>query len=83
MEPVIREGDIVVCSPSEEIHNGEAAVVRTRSEQVFIKYWHKRGERVLLESANSDYKPIEFPIAEIAGAWPIVETITAGKVKKR
>jgi SOS-response transcriptional repressor LexA len=83
MEPVIRDGDIVVCSPTQEIHNGEAAVVRTHSEQVFIKFWHKRGERVLLESANADYKPIEFPVTEIAGAWPIVETITAGKVRRQ
>jgi len=82
MEPVIREGDLVICSPAQDIRNGEAAVVRTRSEQVFIKYWHKRGERVTLESANADYKPIEFPIAEIAGAWPVVQTIISGKVKK-
>jgi SOS-response transcriptional repressor LexA len=83
MEPAIHEGDIVVCSPTQQIHNGEAAVVRTRSEQVFIKFWHKRGERVMLESANPDYKSIEFPVSEIAGAWPVVQTITAGKVKRQ
>jgi SOS-response transcriptional repressor LexA len=82
MEPAIHEGDIVVCSPTQQIHNGEAAVVRTRSEQVFIKFWHKRGERVLLESANPDYKTIEFPVSEIAGAWPVVETISAGRVRR-
>ena len=85
MEPAIHEGDIVVCSPTQQIHNGEAAVVRTRSEQVFIKFWHKRGERVLLErDANADYKGDRgvSVVSEIAGAWPIVETITAGRVKK-
>lgn len=83
MEPALHEGDMVICSPGQRLHNGDAAVVRTRSENVFIKYWHQREDRVLLESANPDYKPIEFPLAEIAGAWPIVQTITAGKVRRQ
>jgi len=62
MEPALHEGDMVICSPGQQLHNGDAAVVRTRSENVFIKYWQKRGERVVLESANADYKPIEFPV---------------------
>ncbi|HSI13767.1 MAG TPA: XRE family transcriptional regulator [Chthoniobacter sp.] len=83
MEPALHEGDMVICSPAQQLHNGDAAVVRTRSENVYIKYWHKRGDRVLLESANPDYKPIEYPVGEIAGAWPIVQTITAGKVRRQ
>jgi len=82
MEPSLHEGDMVICSPQHEPQNGDAVVVRTRSENVFIKFWRKRGERVLLESANPDYKPLEFPVDEILGAWPIVQTVTAGKVKK-
>lgn len=82
MEPSLHEGDMVICSPRQEPQNGDAVVVRTRSENVFIKFWRKRGDRVLLESANADYKPIEFPVAEILGAWPIVQTITAGKVRR-
>jgi hypothetical protein len=34
-------------------------------------------------SANPDYKPLEFPHTEIAGVWPIVQTITAGKVRRQ
>ncbi|MDR3404965.1 MAG: S24 family peptidase [Chthoniobacter sp.] len=83
MEPALAEGDFVICSPSQEIHNGEAAVVRTRSEQVFIKYWDKRGDRVVLSSANADYKPLEFPLNEIAGAWPVVQHISSGKIKRQ
>jgi SOS-response transcriptional repressor LexA len=83
MEPELHEGDMVICSPSHELHNGDAAVVRTRSENVHIKYWHQRGEHIVLESANPDYKPIEVPAEEIAGAWPIVQTITAGKVRRQ
>jgi transcriptional regulator with XRE-family HTH domain len=82
MEPVFHDGDIVVCAPSGPIRNGDAAVVRTRRAQVFINFVHWRGERVLLKSAHSDYKPIDFPLAEIVGAWPIVQTITAGNVRR-
>jgi phage repressor protein C with HTH and peptisase S24 domain len=83
MEPDLREGDFVICSPESAVANGEAAVIRTRSEQVFIKYWRKHGDRAVLESANPDYKPIEFPLAEIAGVWPIVQHISSGKIKRK
>jgi phage repressor protein C with HTH and peptisase S24 domain len=83
MEPALNEGDFVICSPAQPLHNGDAAVVRTRSEQVFIKYWEKRGDRIILSSANEDYKPLEFPVAEIAGAWPVVQHISSGKIKRQ
>ena len=82
MEPAFREGDMVVCTPSRQIRNGDAAVVRTRREQIFINYWRRRGPRVLIESANADYKPIDLPVAEITGSWPIVQTITPGNVRR-
>ncbi|MEI9894270.1 MAG: S24 family peptidase [Chthoniobacter sp.] len=83
MEPALHEGDFVICSPAHQIHNGDAAVVRTRSEQVFIKYWHQRGDQVILESANESYKPIELPVEEVADAWPVVQHITSGKIKRQ
>lgn len=83
MEPQLMSEDMVICSPESALRNGDAAVVRTKSDQVFIKYWQKRGDRVVLESANPDYKPIEFPLAEIAGAWAIVQRINSGKITKQ
>jgi phage repressor protein C with HTH and peptisase S24 domain len=82
MEPDLREGDFVICAPESSVANGEAAVIRTRSEQVFIKFWRKVGDRAILESANADYKPIEFPLSEIAGVWPIVQHINSGRIKR-
>lgn len=82
MEPDIREGDVVICSPREQLSQGCCAVVRTRSEQAFIKFWRTKGETVVLESANPDYKPLNFPLAEIAGAWPVVQRIASGMIKK-
>lgn len=83
MEPVLREGDMVICSPSKQPHNGEAAVIKTRSGQIYIKFWHKKGERVLLESANPDHKTIDVPASEIAGAWQIVQTVQKGAITKQ
>lgn len=82
MEPDIREGDVVVCSPAQEIRSGLCAVVRTKSEQAFIKFWRKHGDTIILESANPDYEPLKFPESEIAGAWPVIQRIAYGPIKK-
>lgn len=83
MEPEIMEGDVVICSPREPMTNGCCAVVRTKSEQAFIKFWRQRGDKVTLESANPAYQPIQFPLVEIAGAWPVVQRIASGKITKQ
>lgn len=83
MEPEIREGDIVICSPDRRPENGECAVVRTRSEQAFVKFWRTKGHDAVLESANPDFKPLIFPLAEIAGAFLVVQRIAAGKITKQ
>jgi SOS-response transcriptional repressor LexA len=83
MEPEIREGDVVICSPTMELHNGECAVVRTHSGQAFIKFWRRKGDEVVLESANPAYKPIHLPVAEIAGAWPVVQRIASGQIRRK
>lgn len=82
MEPEIREGDVVVCSPHAELQAGCVAVVRTHSDQAFIKFWRVRGEKVTLESANPAYGPIHFPLTEIAGAWPVIQRIASGMITK-
>jgi phage repressor protein C with HTH and peptisase S24 domain len=83
MEPAMRNGDLVVCSPANPIANGDAGVIRTHSDQVFIKFWNKREDQVVLTSANKAYDPIKLPISEIAGAWPIVQHIASGKIKRQ
>lgn len=84
MEPELFDGDMVICSPSQaQPQNGVASVVQTKSENVYIKFWHKKGERVLLESANPAHKPIEYPLSEITGAWPIIQTVSSKKIIKQ
>lgn len=82
MEPEIMEGDVVVCSPDEQLHNGDSAVIRTHSGQAFIKFWNRRGDSAVLESANPSFSPLTFPASEIAGAWAIVQKISSGKIKR-
>lgn len=77
MEPVILEGDVIICSPSKEAKPGKVAVVRTHSDQAFVKYWHPEGDKVRLVSANKDFPPIVMPASEIAGVWPVVQRTTA------
>ncbi len=83
MEPEVCEGDVVVCSPSKQPTQGACVVVRTHSGQAFIKFWKCKGEDVVLESANPAYKPIQFPLSEIAGAWPVVQKIQSGLIEKK
>lgn len=83
MEPDLRQGDIVICSPSLEAPDGDAVVVRTRSEQSFIKYLKRGKNAVELISSNPAYDPIKFPLEEIAGIWPIVQVIRKGKLSRK
>lgn len=83
MEPDLREGDTVVCSPSRTVMERAVAVVRTKSDQVFVKYWHRKGDEVRLDSAHPDYKPIHLPLAEIAGAWPVIQRISSGMIQRQ
>jgi len=83
MEPALSNGDLVVCSPAAVLSNGDAAVIRTHSDLVYIKFWNKKADRVILESANKDFKPIELPLSEVAGAWAVVNRVAAGKIIKQ
>ena len=77
MEPNIMEGDVIICAPSKEAKPGKVAVIRTHSDQAFVKYWHPEGDQVRLLSANKDFPPIIMPASEIAGVWPVVQRTTA------
>jgi SOS-response transcriptional repressor LexA len=81
MEPQLFDGDYVVCSPAAKLVNGEAAVVRTRGEEVYVKFYVQEGERVSLISANSDYDPIKMPLSAIRGAWKVVRHISSRELK--
>lgn len=84
MEDALFDGDYVVCSPRARLELRQAAVIKTRSGQILIKFWDREGAntnaKVVLRSKNPDYQPIILPPEEILGAWPIVQRVDRRKI---
>ena len=66
MEPVFRDGDIVIVSPDAPIRSGDRVVVRTNMGEVMAKQLAKRSaRRVELKSLNTSHPGLSFDLAEI------------------
>ncbi|MES1199369.1 MAG: helix-turn-helix transcriptional regulator [Pseudomonadota bacterium] len=66
MEPVYREGDVVIVQPGAAVRRGDRIVVRTRAGEVTAKTLGRRNEqRVELISLNPAYPARELPVEEI------------------
>lgn len=73
MEPVFRDGDIVIVSPVAPVRRGDRVVVRTGSGEVMAKQLVRRSARKLeLRSVNPDYRDYVFELAEIAWIHRII-----------
>jgi phage repressor protein C with HTH and peptisase S24 domain len=58
MEPVYREGDRIVVSPTEQVRRGDRVVVRTRDGEVMAKVLARQtATQVELHSINPDFPP--------------------------
>ncbi len=56
MEPVYRDGDIILVSPAEPIRNGDRVVVKTRSGEVMAKQLkRKTAKSIELKSLNAEH----------------------------
>ena len=67
MEPVFREGDIVIVSPAAPIRRNDRVVVRTRAGGVMAKELIRRSaKRVELKSLNPAHPDYTFDLSEIA-----------------
>ena len=66
MEPVYREGDIIVVSPGSAVRRGDRVVVRLASGEVMVKLLARRGSReVELHSFNPAHPPRVVPLADV------------------
>ncbi|HVY86468.1 MAG TPA: helix-turn-helix transcriptional regulator [Caulobacterales bacterium] len=66
MEPVYREGDVVIVQPGAAVRRGDRVVVRTKAGEVTAKTLGRRNEqRVELISLNPAYPARELPVEEI------------------
>jgi phage repressor protein C with HTH and peptisase S24 domain len=73
MEPVFRDGDVVVVSPAAPIRRGDRVVVRTIHGEVMAKQLTRRSaRRVELKSLNPAHPDYGFDLSEVAWIHRIV-----------
>ena len=73
MEPVFRDGDVVVVSPAAPIRRGDRVVVRTRRGEVMAKQLQRRSaRRVELLSLNPAHPSYSFELHEVSWIHRIV-----------
>ncbi len=73
MEPVFRDGDLVIVSPSAPIRRGDRVVVRTAGGEVMAKQLARRSaRRVELKSLNPDHPDYSFDLSDITWIHRIV-----------
>ncbi|MBX6742654.1 MAG: helix-turn-helix transcriptional regulator [Acetobacteraceae bacterium] len=73
MEPVFRDGDIVIVSPGAPIRRGDRVVVRTQRGEVMAKELKRQSaRRIDLRSLNPAHPDYGFDLAEIAWMHRIV-----------
>ncbi len=73
MEPVFRDGDMVIVSPAAPIRRGDRVVVRTADGEVMAKQLVRRSaRRIELRSLNPAHPDYSFDLAEVAWIHRIV-----------
>lgn len=73
MDPVFRDGDLVIVSPSAPIRRGDRVVARTMTGEVMAKQLARRSaRRVDLRSLNPTYPNYSFDLAEVSWLHRIV-----------
>lgn len=73
MEPVFRDGDQIIVSPTAPIRRGDRVVVRTQAGEVMAKQLARRSaRRVDLKSLNTEHKDRSFDLSEVAWIHRIV-----------
>lgn len=73
MEPVLRDGDTVVVSPSAPIRRGDRVVARTAGGEVMAKQLARRSaKRIELKSLNPAHRDRSFDLSEVAWVHRII-----------
>jgi phage repressor protein C with HTH and peptisase S24 domain len=73
MEPVFRDGDLVVVSPAAPIRRGDRVVVRTVAGEVMAKQLARRSaRRVELRSLNPNHPDYRFDLTEVTWIHRII-----------
>ena len=73
MEPVFRDGDVVIVSPAAPIRRGDRVVVRTSSGEVLAKQLARRSaRRVELKSLNPAHRDHSLDLKDVAWMHRVV-----------
>ena len=73
MEPVYRDGDMIVVSPSAPIRRGDRVVVRTQRGEAMAKQLVRRSaRRIELRSLNPEHQDFNFDLTEVAWMHRII-----------
>ena len=73
MEPVYRDGDLVVVSPAAPIRRGDRVVLRSNKGEVMAKQLARRSaRRVELKSLNPQHPDYSFDLTEVAWVHRII-----------
>lgn len=73
MEPVFRDGDLVIVSPAAPLRRGDRVVVRTGTGEVMAKQLARRSaRRVELRSLNTAHPDYNFDLSEITWIHRII-----------
>lgn len=74
MAPRIEDGDVVVVSPREEVHNGDICVVRVNDEDT-LKKVKLEGNYIHLIPLNPDFEPVTVKKRDVNFVWKVVKLI--------
>jgi len=74
MAPRIEDGDVVVVSPQQEVHNGDICVVRVDGEDT-LKRVKFEGNYIHLIPLNPDFEPITVKKKDVNFVWKVVKLI--------
>jgi phage repressor protein C with HTH and peptisase S24 domain len=73
MEPVFRDGDMVIVSPAAPIRRGDRVVARTTKGEVMAKQLVRRSaKRIELRSLNPDHPDYSFELSDVAWLHRII-----------
>ncbi|TVR97365.1 MAG: helix-turn-helix transcriptional regulator [Rhodospirillales bacterium] len=73
MEPVYRDGDIIIVSPQASIRRGDRVVLKTRDGEVMAKVLRRRSaRRYELQSVSAEHDDRSVPIEEVEWAARIL-----------
>lgn len=73
MEPIYRDGDLVIVSPSAPIRHGDRVVIRTSKGELMARRLSRRtAQRVELSSLNPAHPDCSFELTELAWMHRII-----------